>query len=258
MIVTFGNFKGGVGKTTATTLFTYLLSKQYKVLAIDTDPQANLTESIARSYKYEFEPDLNIYNAMFSDEPITNHIQTVHDNLDVLSGTWDMVNFELTAPNFYYKKDYKRILKLSIEDIKNDYDYILIDTAPATNLVMDNVISATDYVVITTKTEPLSYDSTQKFYSYLLDRYNDRDYNFELLGVLPYLVGKSATDRDMLIKYGEIFDIEIFENRIRQSDRVKSWSMYGITEDEAYDQRTLKMYEKVVDEAVQRIEKTRS
>ncbi|HGI2133644.1 TPA: hypothetical protein ACJRWQ_002150, partial [Streptococcus agalactiae] len=73
-----------------------------------------------------------------------------------------------------------------------------------------------------------------------------------------YLVGKSATDRDMLIKYGEIFDIEIFENRIRQSDRVKSWSMYGITEDEAYDQRTLKMYEKVVDEAVQRIEKTRS
>ena len=119
MIVTFGNFKGGVGKTTATTLFTYLLSKQYKVLAIDTDPQANLTESIARSYKYEFEPDLNIYNALFSDEPITNHTQTVHDNLGVLSGTWDMVNFELTAPNFYYKKDYKRILKLSIEDIKN-------------------------------------------------------------------------------------------------------------------------------------------
>lgn len=253
MIVTFGNFKGGVGKTTATTLFAYLLSKEYKVLAIDTDPQANLTESIARSYNFKFDENLNIYNGLFSDEPITEHIQTVHENLDVLSGSWGMVNFEQTVPDFYYKRDYKRILKLNIKDIEDKYDFILIDTAPATNLVMDNVISATDFVVITTKTEPLSYDSTQKFYAYLLDRYDDDDYNFELLGVLPYLVGKSATDRDMLQKYSEIFDVEIFENRIRQSDRVKSWSMYGITEDQAYDQRTLEMYQSVIDEAVKRI-----
>lgn len=47
MIITFGNFKGGVGKTTTTALFSYLLSqnKDYKILAVDTDPQANLTET---------------------------------------------------------------------------------------------------------------------------------------------------------------------------------------------------------------------
>lgn len=252
MLITFGNFKGGVGKTTATTLFTYLLSKQYKVLAIDTDPQANLTESLSRTYNYKFDKEKNIFNGLFSDEPITTQIQSVNDNLDVLAGTWDMVNFEQSM-DMYYKKDHKNILKLTIEPIRDNYDFVLIDTAPATNLVMDNVITATDYVVITTKTELLSYDSTQKFYTYLLDRYNSSEYNFELLGVLPYLVGTSATDKKMLEKYADVFDVESFENKIKQSDRVKSWSMYGVTEDKPYDRRTLDMYQKVVEEAVQRI-----
>jgi len=57
----------------------------------------------------------------------------------------------------------------------------------------------------------------------------------------------------MLEQYNEIFDTEIFENKIKQSDRVKSWSMYGITENKPYDKRTLTMYKSVVDEALNRI-----
>lgn len=253
MIITFGNFKGGVGKTTATLLFTYLLSEKYKVLAIDTDPQVNLTDSIAKTYHAELDPDKNIFNAVFTNEGISENIQRINYNLDVLSGTWDMVNFEETAPKIYYKKDDKNILKLNIEEVKDDYDFILVDTAPATNLVMDNVIMMTDYVVLTTKTEPLSYDSTQKFYLYLLDRYDNKEYNFELLGVLPYLVGRSATDRDMLEQYEETFNTEIFKNVIRQSDRVKTWSNNGITNDQPYDKRTLEMYQNVVDEAIEKL-----
>ncbi|HLR73503.1 MAG TPA: ParA family protein, partial [Pseudogracilibacillus sp.] len=53
MIITFGNFKGGIGKTTTTLLFGYILEKMYskKVLLIDTDPQMNLTELAEMSYK---------------------------------------------------------------------------------------------------------------------------------------------------------------------------------------------------------------
>ena len=90
-------------------------------------------------------------------------------------------------------------------------------------------------------------------HDYLLDRFNSDLYNFELLGVLPYLVGKSATDRDMLAKYKEVFEKELFTNNIRHSDRVKSWSNHGITTDEPYDQVTLKMYREVVVEALKRL-----
>lgn len=255
MIITFGNYKGGVGKTTATLLFTYLLSKEYKVLVIDTDPQANLTESIIRTYNVEIDSDKNIFNGVFSRRSRFDHnIQEVHSNLDILSGSGDMLDFDLEVQRQYKKEnDYQDIIKLNIDEIKHNYDFILFDTAPAINLVMDNVVMASDYILITTKTEPLSYDSTQSFYGYLIDKYNNNNYNFELLGVLPYLVGISATDRDVLIKYTEVFDTEIFENRIKQSDRVKAWSMYGITEDKAYDQKSLKMYEQVVNEALERI-----
>lgn len=254
MIITFANFKGGVGKTTATALFTYLLaSDNKKVLCIDTDPQANLTETLELTFKKNLDPKQNIFNGLFSNNDISSCIQSLSNSLDILSGSWDMVNFEKEADNIYYKSDFHKIIQFNLKDIKNNYDYILIDTAPATNIVMDNVILATDQVIITTQSVPLAYESTKKFYNYLLDRYNDDDYNFELLGVLPYLVGKSATDRDMLKKYNEVFEDELFINVIRQSDRVKTWSNYGITKDQPYDKVTLKMYQNVVDEVLNKL-----
>ena len=56
MIIAFGNYKGGVGKTTATELFSYILSTKmnYKVLAIDTDPQSNLSEILAKTFKINY------------------------------------------------------------------------------------------------------------------------------------------------------------------------------------------------------------
>lgn len=256
MIITFGNFKGGVGKTTTTALFSFILSEieNKKVLCIDTDPQSNLTESLSLTFKKNLQDEKNIFNALFSNNDVTNNIQSLSDNLDILSGSWDMVNFETEATNIYYKEDFINILKYKLASIKERYDFILIDTAPTTNIVMDNVVMATDQVVITTQTVPLAYESTQKFYDYLLDRYSNEDYNFNLLGVLPYLVGKSATDREMLKEYKIVFEEELFNNSIRSSDRVKTWSRNGITTNMPYDKVTIDMYAKVVEEALQRIE----
>ena len=257
MIITFANFKGGVGKTTTTALFSYLLSNNYKVLAIDTDPQCNLTETLVLTYHKEDEliEEKNIYNALFTDEGIRNNIQSLNENLDLLAGSWDMINFELEANRQYYKEAQLNILKKYLYNIKDDYDFVLIDTAPTTSLIMDNVIMATDRVIITTQTLKMAYASTQKYYNYLLDRYRNPNYNFELLGVLPYLVGRSATDKKTLLNYQDIFEDELFENSIKQSDRVKSWSDFGITNDQPYDKMTLEMYQNVVNEALSRLGK---
>jgi len=257
MIITFGNFKGGVGKTTATALFSYLLSQNdgYKILAVDTDPQANLTETLALTFNVNLDPDKNIFANCFSNNNTSHHIQSLSDNLDILSGSWDMINFEEKTYNTFTKDTQLYVLTDVIGSVADDYDIVVIDTAPTTNLVMDNVIVLTDYILITTQTVPMAYQSTEKFYEYLLNMYTDETTHFELIGVLPYLVGRSATDKRQLEKYKEIFGSSLFHNHIRQSDRVKTWSDFGITTDKPYDKKTLNMYNDVANEAIERIER---
>ena len=254
MIITFGNFKGGIGKTTTTLLFGYILEKHYskKVLLIDTDPQMNLTELAEMSYGKELNRDKNIFSASFDQQATVDHIQPLGNSIDILSGNWDMGEFEKFAYETYDKKHLNIIFSTILSEIEDEYDYILIDTAPTTNLVNDNAIIASDYVVLPTQTVPLAFDSTKKYYMYLREIKNVSD-NFEILGVVPYLVGKSATDTQFLAKYKDFFLEDLFGNVIQHSDRVKTWSYKGITENKSYDQRTLNMFGKVVEEALERI-----
>ena len=253
--ITMGNYKGGVGKTTATQLFAYILSEKYnkKVLAVDTDPQSNLTETLALTFSVDLDTEKNLYNACFTETNPKENVQSLSNNLDILSGSWDMINFEAEVYNQYKAKYINQVIKNVLIELKDDYDYILIDTAPTTNLVMENVLMFTDYILVATQTVPLAYESTLKFYDYLLDFYEADNTDFELLGVLPYLVGKSATDRKLIKKYESTFEHELFHSHIRSSDRVKTWSDYGITEDKPYDKVTLEMYEKVVEESLERL-----
>lgn len=254
MIITFSNFKGGVGKTTTTALFAFILSEfeNKKVLCVDTDPQSNLTESLALTFRKELDKEKNLFKSLFSSTD-ENHIQSLSENLDILSGSWDMVNFEVEARSQFKQSFHSKLIQMLLNEVKGDYDYIFIDTAPTTNIVMDNAIFASDWVLITTQTEPLAYDSTQKYYSYLLDLYKNEDTHFELLGILPYLIGRSVTDQKLLVRYQELFKNFLFENTIRQSDRVKTWSNEGITTTLAHDKNTLAMYKDVVQEALERM-----
>lgn len=254
-VISFGNFKGGVGKTTSALLFGYVLSeyKDKKVLLIDTDPQTNLTELVELTFKNEINYKKNIFTASFSGGSFQNHIQNITENLDIISGSWDMLSFEDEAKKKYKKNGLSNIFRSKLESLKDQYDYILFDTAPTTNLVTDNVIFSSDYVLITTQTLPSAFKSTKKYYQYLesLSLVSD---DFELLGVIPYLVGKSATDREYLAKYSEFFKEDLFESVIRLSDRVKTWSGSGVTSDQPHDKNTLKMYIEIVEEALRKIE----
>lgn len=254
MIITFANFKGGVGKTTTTALFSYLLAKKgYKVLTVDLDPQGNLTKTLARTYQKELLSTKNIFNSLFSEEATISDIQSLSNNLDIITGSWDMVYFEREADKKYYRKDHHRLLNAMLSEVNDVYDFILLDTPPTTGVLMDNAISATNYVVIVTQTDEMDYDSTKNFYEYLVDRSQEESHNFELLGVLPYLVGNSATDRAVFEEYKKVFEVELFSNYIRSSDRVKTWNRKGITENQGHDKVTLSMYDDIVEEALERL-----
>lgn len=255
MIIVFSNFKGGVGKTSSTALFSYILTelKGKKVLAVDTDQQANLSKKLARTFNKSLDEDKTIYHALFTDADVKDTIQSLSENLDLLSGSWLMSNFESLSNKLFKEQYHNKIIRQTLESVRKDYDYILIDTSPATDLIKDNSVVASDYVIITANTTRDVFDSTQNFYNYLLDQYNSDDTHFELLGVLAYLIGDNKTNVDILNEYEEVFEEDLFKHRIRRSARVETWENTGIKHDDYNDERTMQMYNHVVDEAIKRI-----
>lgn len=141
-IIAFVNQKGGVGKTTLSLNLAALLAEEgKKVLIIDNDSQANITNTF---FNEEF--DNTIYNVILKDENLNNVIhRTSIENLDVV------VNSLASADiNLLLSTEIAREMKLknAVTKAKLDYDYVLIDCNPSLDLNMVNALVACDEVII--------------------------------------------------------------------------------------------------------------
>jgi len=145
-VITIANQKGGVGKTTtAVNLSAALALQGKKVLLIDADPQSNATTSLGfhrDSYEY------NLYHVMLGTKDLNDIILDVKDieNLFVAPSNIGLVGIE---KEFYKNtKDRELVLKRKIDPIKNDYDYIIIDSPPALGPLTINTLSSATSVLI--------------------------------------------------------------------------------------------------------------
>lgn len=140
MIISIANQKGGVGKTTTTGAVISGLAKQgYKVLGIDLDPQGNLSSSLgAEMYKKP-----TSYELLKQEVTASNAIQKL-ENYSIIPANIMLAGAEqeIQATG----KEYR--LKEELEPIKNDYDYIIIDTPPALGILTVNAFTTSDEIII--------------------------------------------------------------------------------------------------------------
>ena len=143
-IISVSNQKGGVGKTTTSlSLAASLGGLEKKVLLIDADPQGNATSGIGISSK-DF--DKSSYDVLLNQCKIQDSIiNTKSPNLDIIPANIDLVAIEIEIIDVE-----KRELMLSkmTSDIKDKYDFIIIDCPPSLGLITINALTASDSVII--------------------------------------------------------------------------------------------------------------
>ena len=148
-IIAVANQKGGVGKTTTgVNLSASLAAIEYKVLLVDIDPQANTSNGVGINSK---ELDKTIYEVMVNDEEVRKAIyETEMPNLHVLPSHINLVGAEIEMVN---REDRETVLKRVLNEVRSEYDFIVIDCPPSLGLLTLNALTAADSVLIPVQCE---------------------------------------------------------------------------------------------------------
>lgn len=153
-IISFTNQKGGVGKTTTcVNLSAYLAAMGQKVLILDLDPQGNATSGVGIEKRKGLK---TIYDLIDGESPIDEVIiQTIIDGLDIIPSTVDLAAAEISLVSLPNRE---KILKEILDNVKEYYDFIMIDCQPSLGLLTVNALTASDSVIIPMQCEFYSLD----------------------------------------------------------------------------------------------------
>ncbi len=222
-VIAFANQKGGVAKTTTTlNLAAAFVEEGHRVLCVDMDPQGNLTMSQG------IDPDAleqSMFDVLVYDLPIREVVR--RREVDVACSSIDLAGAEIAMST---KIGRERSLDKALRPIKEDYDFICIDTPPSLGLLTINALTAADKVIVPVQCEYLSMRGLIQLQNTLSMIQENLNPNVVIAGILPTMVDtRTLHAKEAIEILEENFGDRVFGARIRKTVRFAEAPVKGMS-----------------------------
>jgi chromosome partitioning protein len=222
-VIAFTNQKGGVAKTTTTLNLAVAFSeKGHRVLCVDLDPQANLTMSQG------IDPD-SLESSMY--DVLVNHVSIREvirkREVDIACASIDLAGAEIAMSTQIGRE---RSLEKAFAPIKEDYDFICIDTPPSLGLLTINALTAADKVIVPVQCEYLSMRGLIQLQNTLSMIRENLNPDVQIEGILPTLVDtRTVHAKEAIELLEENFGDTVFASRITKTVRFAEAPVKGMS-----------------------------
>lgn len=230
-VISISNQKGGVGKTTTCANLGIGLARHgKKVLVIDADAQGSLTASLGYQKPDELPVTLaTVMGKIINDTPINSQEEILHhsEGIDLLPANIELSGVDVTLINTMSRET---ILKRYIDEVKQNYDYVLLDCMPSLGMITVNALAAADSVIIPVQAQYLSVKGLEQLLQSIAKVRRQINSKLFIAGVLVTMADirtNYAKDIISLLKQTYSGKINIFTNNIPLSVRASEISATG-------------------------------
>ncbi len=232
-IISLANQKGGVGKTTTTVnLGTILAKKGKKVLLIDADPQGNATSGLG----VEKEVEYSTYDILVNDAKIQDAIQdTIIKNLKVCPANMSLAGAEVELVSMMSRE---QRLKEKLDEVKDYFDYILIDCPPSLGLITLNAFTASNSVLIPVQCEYFALEGLGQLINTinLVKKHLNKEIQIEGALLTMYDIRTNLSNQ-VVKEVKKYFENKVYKTVIPRNVRLSEAPSYGMPIKE-YDPRS--------------------